>query len=368
MKILLLGDYSNLHACLANALRRQKHNVTVVSDGGDYMHTANDITLRRKGGKKGALRYVIDLLRLLPLLKGFDAVQLVNTNFVSLRPGKIQLVFDYLRRHNGGVYLTLAGNDYHFVKACLDKTTFRYSEFMTGSAPSPMHLENPSHSYRWVSDEVRRWTDHLVKHLDGAMSVLPEYDMAWRPVLGDKLTFTNIPIELQSLPYREPDIDRPIEIFVGIKREMMTQKGTGILLKKARETEELCRGKCIVHHVENLPLGEYLKKMRSSHIVLDQLYSYSPATNALQAMAQGKVAGSGAQPEYYSMIHEKDRGAIISLSPFNEDIVGTLVDLVENPNQIVSMAAEGRRIVERHNDSDKVALKFLKVWEKGGQR
>ena len=42
--------------------------------------------------------------------------------------------------------------------------------------------------------------------------------------------------------------------------------------------------------------------MRQSHLLLDQLYSYSPATNALQAMAMGVVAASGAQPEYYEYI------------------------------------------------------------------
>ena len=33
MKILLLGEYSNLHATLAEGLRELGHKVTVVSDG-----------------------------------------------------------------------------------------------------------------------------------------------------------------------------------------------------------------------------------------------------------------------------------------------------------------------------------------------
>lgn len=367
MKILFLGDYSNVHACLASALRRQGQDVTVISDGGGYMQTANDLTLCRRRGRLGSIRYVADILRALPAMKGYDVVQLVNTNFLSLRPEKIRLVFDWLRRHNGAVYLTLAGNDYHFVKACLEGEMFRYSEFMTGHTPSPLHVENPAHGLGWVCDDVRRWTDYLVDHLDGAMSLLPEYDMAWRPVMGDRVTFTNLPIELESPAPPPPDIDRPIEIFVGIKREMMTQKGTGILLDKAREAESLCGGRCIVHHVENLPLTIYLEKMKSSHIVLDQLYSYSPATNALQAMARMKVAGTGAQPEYYAMTGEPDRGAILSLSPFNDDITGQLVDLVDNPQKIVDMAVLGRRLVEKHNDSDKVASLFMKAW-KGGRR
>ena len=45
--------------------------------------------------------------------------------------------------------------------------------------------------------------------------------------------------------------------------------------------------------VENRPYEEYLGLMRSAHVVLDQLYSYTPATNALQAMAYGLNTVSG---------------------------------------------------------------------------
>ena len=43
MKILFLGDYSNLHACLSEELRKRGHEVTLVSDGSRYMQTACDI-------------------------------------------------------------------------------------------------------------------------------------------------------------------------------------------------------------------------------------------------------------------------------------------------------------------------------------
>ena len=51
-----------------------------------------------------------------------------------------------------------------------------------------------------------------------------------------------------------------------------------------------------------------------------ELYSYSPGTNAFQAMALGRVAATGAQPEYYEYIGEPDTGAIIPLSPLVSDL------------------------------------------------
>ena len=48
MKILLLGDYSNVHATLADGLRQLGHTVVVASDGDNWKGYPRDIDLRRK--------------------------------------------------------------------------------------------------------------------------------------------------------------------------------------------------------------------------------------------------------------------------------------------------------------------------------
>ena len=55
----------------------------------------------------------------------------------------------------------------------------------------------------------------------------------------------------------------------------------------ARAVVDRYPGKAELVIVENRPYDEYLGLLRSAHVVLDQLYSYTPATNALQAMAYG---------------------------------------------------------------------------------
>lgn len=363
MKILFIGDYSNLHACLAAELRRKGHQVTVVSDRCGYMDTHSDIFIERKPGMAGGFKYLIKLFSLLPEFKGYDAVQLINSNFLSLKPGKIKYFFDKIKYDNGGMFLTLAGDDYYFVKACADAEIFRFSEFKTGKMLNDYCRERPEHMPGWISDANKRWSEYLYRELDGAMSVLPEYDMAAKGVLGERLTFTNLPIDLSTLPYSPLNIDGAVRIFIGMRSGMETQKGTRILLDMANKLQNELPGKVNVERVSDVSLREYLTRMSQSHIVLDQLYSYSPATNALQAMALGKVAGSGAQPEYYEYIGKPAERPILSLSPLDTDIEQRLRSLVIDPSPLYEMGRQGRALVEKNNDVRIVADRFLKHWE-----
>lgn len=364
MKILFIGDYSNLHACLAEELKKAGHSVTVVSDRCNHMQTHSDIFLERRPGLTGGMAYLYRLFSILPQLEGYDVVQLINPNFLSLRPGKIKYFFDRIKERNRSVFLTLAGNDYFFVKACWDARMFRFSEFKVGERPTDFHIAAPRHTFGWISDTNRRWNSYLYENIDGAMAVLPEYDMAARPVIGDKLYFTNLPVNLSSLPYSDLKIDGALKLFIGMRGGMEIQKGTKHMLAIAKELEREMPGKVSVKCVRNLPLADYLQQMKESHIVLDQLYSYSPATNALQAMALGRVAGSGAEPEYYDYIGNPAERPVFHLSPLIPDLKDRLRLLAEDPSPLAEMSRQGRKLVETHNDVAKVASRFLAAWSR----
>ena len=55
MKILLLGEYSNVHATLARGLRVLGHEGTVASNGDFWKNYPRDIDLDRKVGKWGGV-------------------------------------------------------------------------------------------------------------------------------------------------------------------------------------------------------------------------------------------------------------------------------------------------------------------------
>ena len=104
MKILLFGEYSNLHVALAEGLRRLGHQVTVISNGNKWRGYKRDIDLCREGtGKWAAVKYVAKLLTLLPRLRGYDVVQLINPDFLELKAEREFAIFRYLRRNNRSI-------------------------------------------------------------------------------------------------------------------------------------------------------------------------------------------------------------------------------------------------------------------------
>ena len=129
MKILLLGEASNLHWTLAEGLRALGHQVTVVSDGSVWMNNSRDITLRRKSyGLRDTFAYLLSLLKYSNKMRGYDVVQINHPCFFDFKADTCYQIFKLLKRYNGKIFLGAFGTDHYWVKHCLDKTTFRYSD------------------------------------------------------------------------------------------------------------------------------------------------------------------------------------------------------------------------------------------------
>lgn len=365
MKILFVGDYSNFHVTLATELRRRGHQVTVVSSGSRCMDTARDIDISRKPGIFGAFSYLGRLFKIWPSLSGYDVVQLINPNFLHLRPGKTRYFFRELKRNNRHVCLSLAGSDPVTVKGCVEDDLFRYSEFRIGSEKSPYAKGTPGIEYRWLNGIMGDHCRFIYENTDCAISALYEYHIAAKPYLEDKLSYAGIPVDTERIK-PEPFVigaDGKVNMLVGIKSECELFKGSGRLLAAAREVERLHPDRCRVIVVRDLPYTDYLKALNDAHIVIDQLYSYTPATNALETMALGKVSVSGAEPEYYDFIGEKELHPIVNVVPDDESIVRTLEDLVCNQDDMRRRALQGPEFVARHNSAKIVADRFLRAWD-----
>jgi len=184
-------------------------------------------------------------------------------------------------------------------------------------------------------------------------------------VLGNRVAYGGIPIDTDSLEYRplEQAPDK-LRLFIGIQRDRHVIKGTDRLLAAMKRLHDRYPRVTELEVVENLPYDEYTRRMRQSHVILDQLYSYTPGTNALIAMAQGLVAVSGAEPEYYDLIGETINKPIINVSPLIEgDIDRKLTWLVEHRDQLPAMARASRAFVEKHNAAPVVAQRYLDFWQ-----
>lgn len=364
MKILFLGDYSSVHAYLAQQLRKQGHSVTLVTSSINDSFSPHDILLKREAGPWGSFSYLYKIFSILPQLKGYDVVQFINPTFFTLKAGKLNYLLRDLKKNNGSLFLTLAGNDSFFVKACCEGELFRFSEFRIGNAKTDMVNFDPEREYGWLIKEMMEYSKIFYENLDGAVSMLPEYHFAAETILQSKLDYIGLPINLDHFDYKPLEVNNKLKFLVGMRSGMEIQKGTLRLLSLLKDVEKKFPDKCEVINVKDLPLSDYLKIMKDSHIVVDQLYSYSPAMNALDAMALGRVAASGAQPEFYQFINETELRPVICLDPIRNDIEEEFISYVNDPSPLFEKSIQGRKLVEKHNDVKIVASKLENHWNK----
>lgn len=369
MKILLLGDYSNVHATLAQGLRSLGHEVVVASDGDGWKAYARDVDLRRKQlSFASSVAYYAQLWWKFRQFVGYDVVQLINPVFLPLTAERIWPFYRFLCRHNKHVFLGAYGMDHYWVKAGLDATTFRYSDFNLG--PTIRESEEKTIWIRdWLHGEKGRLNIHVAQQAEGIIAGLYEYYASYRAQYSEKLHFIPFPIDVDAAPtiadFGRDDYlqHRPIRFFVGIQRHRSAYKGTDIMWTALQRVKKLFPDEVEVIRVENVPFAEYQRLLLSADVLLDQLYSYTPAMNALQAMAQGLVVVSGGEPENYDILHCDDLRPIVNVQPNEEDVVCQLIWLVKNKGDLPRMSRESRLYVERYHDHRIVAQQYVDFWK-----
>ena len=368
MKILLLGEYSNVHWTLAQALRRLGHEVTVVSNGDEWKAYPADVSLIRKPGRWGRMVYLLQVLRLLPKLRGYDVVQLINpVHYIDLKAERGVRIYDYLHRHNKRVFLGAFGYDYYYVYDSVVRRTLRYCDFYTPT--HEVHHEwNTAHEHDWLHTYKKDVSIHIAKTCDGIISGLYEYDVAYRTDFPDKTTFIPMPIETsgdEQIAFDEnSSLKEKIRFFIGINRSRTMIKGTDIMLRALERIVADYPDCAEMVKAESVPFAVYKEMMRSSDVLLDQIYSYTPAMNALQAMSQGLIVVSGGEEENYEILGEIELRPIINVQPDEEDIYRQLEQLVLHPERIVQLKRDSMEYVRRHHDSLKVAERYLEAWNK----
>lgn len=364
MKILLLGDASNYHNALASGLTALGHDVTLASAGSRWMNTRRDIDISRRPGKIGGAMLWLKLSTVLASdLKGYDVVQLVSPGFAELRPVRLEKLFRRLRRDNGHVYLTALGTDASLVRNFLSPhPAVAYSELHSPAGRSPWSFSAEAECDKWLAPHLVAYTDMLYNSVDGVVSALYEYHrIVEAEYPGVPLAYGGIPIDLSSLPEKTPAADGPLRILFAAHRGREAMKGADRLLPVL---EQLGReGKAQIIRPENVPYADFLKLLADCDIVSDQLYSYTPATTALLAMAMGTVPISGGEEDYYRFIGEAELRPIINASPTDLDgLAEQLRRLAADREALRRMSDQGRLFVERHNEARVVARRFVDFW------
>ena len=377
MKILLMGEYSNVHATLAEGLRKLGHHVTVLSNGDFWKNYPRDIDLVRKPGKLGGIMYMMKLYTNVHKLKGYDIVQLINPMFLELKAERIFPIYQYLRKHNKKIILGGFGMDYYWVSVCCKDKPLRYSDFNIGDELRT-NADALKERKDWLGTEKGRLNQMIAEDCDGIITGLYEYWACYQPGFPQKTTFIPFPIKPklitsgngnsytnaenhQVIPL---DIPKKVKLFIGINKSRSEYKGTDIMLKAAQAIAKKYPDKTELQIAESIPFAEYVKMMNGSDAILDQLYSYTPSMNPLEAMARGIICIGGGEPENYEIIHEDKLRPIINVLPNYESVYQELEHLVLHPELVPLLKQQSIEYISKHHDYIKVAKRYEAFYQK----
>ena len=362
MRILLIGEYSNVHWTLAQGLRKLGHEVCVISNGDFWKNYPRDIDVARTPGKLGGIRLLLKLWSILPKMRGYDVVQLINPMFFELKAERLFWFYQYLRKHNKRVFLGAFGMDYYWAHECIEHKPLRYSDFNIGEK---LRTNEDAMKERadWLGTAKERLNKLIANDCDGIVTGLYEYDVCYRPLFPEKTCFIPFPINpIQSI--NPITSSQKLRIFIGISKQRSAYKGTDIMLKAAEAIVAKYSEQVVLKKAEGVPFAEYQQMMDSSDILLDQLYSYTPAMNALLAMSKGIIVVGGGEPENYEIIGETELRPIVNVEPNYESVYHELEQFVLHPERIPELKHQSIEYIKKHHDFVKVAMQYVDFWNR----
>ena len=359
-----------MHNCLASGLRQAGHDVLLVNDGDHWKNFGSDVSLSRT---RGRWRMLFRLLKLLPRLRGFDVVQLINPIFLPLKAERHFWFYRYLRKYNKKVVLGAMGDDYYYCYVNRALKPMRYSDYNIGEK------EHITDFAQWTyHDKVETRKKDLCRMIaadcDAIVAGAYEYGLPYTLTsdvdahgrrLCEKLHNIPFPIRIpkgESLRKFERNTSA-LRIFIGISKNRSEFKGTDIMLAVAQQLKEECPDRIELKVVEGVPYSDYKKILSESDVLLDQVYSYGPGMNALLAMSQGLIVVSGGEPEHYELLGEKECQPIINVTPSYDDVYEKLKWLISLPvSEIEELKKNSREYVKRNHDCLKITKLYIELY------
>ncbi|MBA4276628.1 glycosyltransferase [Flavobacterium sp.] len=379
MKILLLGEYSRLHNSLKEGLVALGHEAITVASGDDFKKYPTDYSfhsaffspfwLIRKAKNLVFKITTIDLEKieravrfyfLLPKLKDFHHVQLINSDAIETYPFLTRFLYKKVFQNIESRSLLVCGDetpviDYLFKKEMKYSVLTPY--FNDNSLAKQFHfpLKYRTKSYRKTFDWLHNNCNSLIaSDLDYK---IPLEAMNYKP------HFIPNPINTNIIEFKELEINTTVVIFLGINRGSYIKKGISFFEKALTLIKEKYNSKVEIIITENVPYNQYISLYNKAHILLDQVYAYDQGYNALEAMAKGKVVFTGAENEFTKHYNLTDR-VVVNASPDVDSLVNELSYLIENPVEIIAIGKRARAFIEKEHHYTKIAEKYLETWKK----
>lgn len=378
MKILLVGEYSRLHNSLKEGIIALGHEAVIVGTGDSFKkynidysihaHWFSDFWLFRKfknlihkltGINLEETERGLRFYFLLPKLKGFDHVQLINSDALETHPGFAIKLYKKLLKQNKKMSLLVCGDETPIIDYYL-------SGRLNYSILTP-YLEDKSlekqflFSLKYMTKPYRRLFEWVKDNSACIVTSDMDYEIPMKDS-GYTTHFIPNPINTDKITYTFPEINDKVVIFLGINRLSHNKKGIGYFEKALEIIKEKYPDKIEIIVTENVPYNEYIKLYDKAHILLDQVYSYDQGYNALEAMAKGKVVFTGAETEFTQLFNLIEKVAINAL-PNVEAIANELSHLIENRDEITAISKRARVFIEKEHNYVAQVKKYIETWK-----
>lgn len=378
MKILLLGEYSRLHNSLKEGLVALGHDVKIVGTGDKFKMFPVDYSIAAKTCNKynwtkfvcSAIQKLsgfdlekteraIRFYKLLPKLKGFDHVQLINSDALETYPFLARLLYKKLFAFIKNRSLLICGDETPVVSYQLTGE-LKYS-VLTPYLQDPSLRKTFHYSLKYQKKGYRKTFTYLAENCQKRITSDLDYEIPMQK-MGYSTTFIPNPINTDRLKFQELVIADKIVIFLGINRLSYLKKGILYFEEALARIQEKQYKTIEIITTENLPYAEYMSRYHKAHIILDQVHAYDQGYNALEAMAQGKVVFTGAENEFLQHYQLAVDEVCINALPDANKIAEKLSYLIEHPEKIIEISKKARNFIEKEHEYKRIAQRYLDCW------
>lgn len=377
MKILLIGEYSNLHNSLKQGLEKKGHEVVLFGSGDGFKKYKVDILLKSSIFEYKILKIVAKIVdkvfkislneieiffkarKKLYLLKGYDIVQLINESAFNTSPFFEKKLLKEVFNNNKKVFLLACGVDHKSISYANQKK-FRYS-ILTPYFENISLRKKYKFILKYLKPNYSRLSNYVRSNVAGIISSDLDYHI---PYFGTEKYMGMIPnpINTDLLKLETKKQRDKIIILHAINSKNRIKKGNDIFDKALSIIKDKYLNNVEIIRTLDKPYSEHINNIKMSDIVLDQIYAYDQGYNALEAMALGKIVFTGAEKEWLERYDLKEDTVAINALPDVAYIVSKLSWLIENPKQRNYISKNAIKFIEKFHDYKKIANKYLEAW------
>lgn len=378
MKILLVGEFSRLHNSLKEGLLSLNQKVSIVGSGDDFKEFPVDFSIAPKIiSSFSLLKFLnkvffrvfksdLQLLEkgirfyfLLPKLKNYDVVQLINSDAIETYPFASRYLLKKLFSQNKKISLLICGEETPIIEYLLKKE-MKYS-ILNPLLSDPKLEKSYNYTLKYVQPNYRKTFDFITTKTSSIITSDLDYKLPME-AMGFHSQFIPNPINKDKIEYKQLLINDKIIIFLGINESSAVKKGSVFFEKALEIIKKKYLNQIEIIITRSIPYEQYIEAYNKAHILLDQVYSYDQGYNALEAMAKGKVVFTGAEKEFEEQYNLTEKVAINAL-PDVDYLVTELSFLIENPEEIIAIGNRARTFIEKDHNYLKIAEMYLNVWK-----